>query len=106
MMKNPCYFILKALFILGIFKFLSWLFGHVGKIYFNVYLQISLTSKFMTSQPGFQTMAIYLLSTILQSKGNQTMIFGQLIKYNNRNIFLQKLYGNEARRLLQDPFIF
>ena len=34
----------------------------------------------MTSQPGFQTMAIYLLSTILQSKGNQTMIFGQLIK--------------------------
>ena len=80
MMNNTFYFILKALFILGIFKFLSWLLGHVGKIYFNVYLQIRLTSKFMTSQPGFQTMAIYLLSTILQSKGNQTMKFGQLIK--------------------------
>ena len=31
MMKNTFYFILKALFVLKIFKFLSWLFGHVGK---------------------------------------------------------------------------
>ena len=30
-MKNAFYFILKALFVLKIFKFLSWLFGHVGK---------------------------------------------------------------------------
>ena len=29
MMKNAFYFILKALFILKIFKFLSWIFGHV-----------------------------------------------------------------------------
>ena len=28
MMKNVFYFILKALFILKMFKFLSWLFGH------------------------------------------------------------------------------
>ena len=26
----------------------------------------------------------------LRSKGNQTMKFGQLIEYNNKNIFLQK----------------
>ena len=31
MMKNTFYFILKALFVLKIFKFLSGLFGHVGK---------------------------------------------------------------------------
>ena len=31
MMKNAFYFILKALFFLQIFKFLSWLFGHVAK---------------------------------------------------------------------------
>ena len=31
MMKNAFYFILKALFVLKIFKFLSWLFGHVEK---------------------------------------------------------------------------
>ena len=31
MMKNAFYFILKAIFVLKIFKFLSWLFGHVKK---------------------------------------------------------------------------
>ena len=31
LMKNAFYFILKALFVLKIFKFLSRLFGHVGK---------------------------------------------------------------------------
>ena len=31
MMKNAFYFTLKALFFLKIFRFLSWLFGHVEK---------------------------------------------------------------------------
>ena len=31
MMKNAFYFTSKALFLLKIFKFLSWLFGHVAK---------------------------------------------------------------------------
>ena len=31
MMNKAFYFILKALFVLKICKFLSWLFGHVGK---------------------------------------------------------------------------
>ena len=43
----------------------------------------------MTSQPGLQTIAIYILPNISQSKDNQTMKFGQLIKNNKRNIFLQ-----------------
>ena len=30
-MKNVFYFILKALFVLKIFKLLSWVFGHVEK---------------------------------------------------------------------------
>ena len=30
-MKNAFYFTLKALFVLKIFKFLSWLFSHVAK---------------------------------------------------------------------------
>ena len=30
-MKNVFYFILKALFVLKIFKFLSWTFGHLEK---------------------------------------------------------------------------
>ena len=32
MLKNAFYFTLKALFVLEIFKFLFWLFGHVGKL--------------------------------------------------------------------------
>ena len=32
MMKSAFYFILKAFFILKIFKFLLWLFVHVGKM--------------------------------------------------------------------------
>ena len=32
MLKNAFYFTLKALFVLKIFKFLSWLFGHVEEM--------------------------------------------------------------------------
>ena len=31
-MKNAFYFTSKALFVLKIFKILSWLFGHVSKL--------------------------------------------------------------------------
>ena len=53
----------------------------------------------MTSQPGVQTIAIHILPNISQREGNQTIKFGQLIEYNKRNIFLQKLcqkWGREA----------
>ena len=45
----------------------------------------------MLSQPGSQQMLIHILPNISQSKGNQTMKFGQLIEHKKRNIFLQKL---------------
>ena len=51
----------------------------------------------MTSQPGLQTIAIHILPNISQSKGNQTMKFGQLIDHNKRNIFLQKLCGKWSK---------
>ena len=50
-----------------------------------------LTSKFMTSQPGLQIIAIQILPNISQNKVDQRMKFGQLIEYNRRKIFLQKL---------------
>ena len=69
--------------------------------------KITLTSEFMTSQDGLQTIAIHILSNISQSKGNQTMKFGQLTKYNKRNFFFFKNYEeNVARRLVPDLFIF
>ena len=47
----------------------------------------------MTSQPGSQAIEIHRWPDISQSKENQTTKFGQLIEYNKRNIFLQKLCG-------------
>ena len=61
--------------------------------------KIKLISKFMTSQPGKQTIAIHIMSNISRIKDNQTMKFDQLIEYNMRNIFLEKSYrkcGGEA----------
>ena len=46
----------------------------------------------MTSQPGKQIIAIHILSNISRNKGNQTMILGQSIEYNMRNIFLKKSF--------------
>ena len=45
----------------------------------------------MASQSGLETIAIYILTNISRSKGNQTMKLGQLIEYNK--YFLQKLCG-------------
>ena len=45
----------------------------------------------MTSQPRKQTIVIYNCN-ISRGKANQTINFCQLIDYNMRNIFLEKLY--------------
>ena len=52
--------------------------------------KLKLISKFMTSQPKKKQYNTYILPNTSRSKGNQRMIFGQLIEYNVRYIFLQK----------------
>ena len=54
--------------------------------------KIRLISKFMTSQPGYQTITINILFNFSRSKGNQTIKFGQLIEHNKINIFLRTFY--------------
>ena len=54
--------------------------------------KIRLPAKFMTSQPGKQTIAIHILLNISRRKGNQTMKFGQFTECDMRNIFLEKSY--------------
>ena len=57
----------------------------------------------MTSQPGFQAIAIL----ILPNKGSQTMKFGQLKEYNKINIFLQILCRKWGKETSSRPlFIF
>ena len=45
----------------------------------------------MSSESGEQTILIHILPNISKSKGNQTMIFGQLMECNMR-IFFEKSF--------------
>ena len=65
--------------------------------------KIRLISKFMTSQPGQQTIIIHILLNISRFKDNQTMKFGQLIEYNKRNILLQKSSRKRGRETSSRP---
>ena len=58
----------------------------------------------MTPQPGQQTIVIHILPSMWRSKGNQTMKFGQLIKYNMGNIFLEKSYKKCGGKTSTRPF--
>ena len=66
--------------------------------------KVRLISKFMTSQPGQQTIEIHILPNISRTKDNQTMKFGQLIEYNMRNIFVEKSYIKWGGETITRPF--
>ena len=51
-----------------------------------------LISKFMTSQPGSETIAIHILHNISRIKSNQTIKFGQLTECNMKNTFVENSY--------------
>ena len=60
----------------------------------------------MSSQTRKQIIIIHKFPNISRSKGNQTMKFGQLTKYNVRNIFLERLYAKcNIEKQFQDPFL-
>ena len=82
-MKNAFY-----LLFLTYLNFCPDFFGHLSK---RLDKKVKLFSKFMTSQPEKQTITIIVLTHISRSKGNQTDKFGQLIEYNVKNLFLQKM---------------
>ena len=99
-MKNAFYFIIKALSILKIFKFLSRHFVHLWK---TAWLKRLRLTKFMTPQPGFQIIAILILPYNSQCTGSQTMKFGQLTESNKRNIFLQILWRKWGKETSSRP---
>ena len=63
--------------------------------------KIMLVSKFTTSKPGYQPIAILILRNISRSKDNQIMKFGQLIE----NIFLKDHRQNVVERLSPELFL-
>ena len=54
--------------------------------------KIRIISKSLTSQPGYETIAMHILPNVSRNKGNQAIEFGELIEYNMRNIFVEKSY--------------
>ena len=85
MMKNILYFMLKTLFVLGIFTFFSCVFVIQKN---SLIRKLMLIAEFMASQIGQQIITRHILLNISISKDNQAMRFGQLIEHNLRNIFL------------------
>ena len=67
--------------------------------------KIKLISKFVTSQPGKQTIAIHILLYISRSKDNQTVKVAQLIEYNMKMFFLEKSYPKCDGELVPNPFL-
>ena len=61
----------------------------VGYVEKRLDKKLWLISKFMTPQTGQQIIKIHILSNISRSKGNRAIKYGQLIKFSQRNIFLQ-----------------
>ena len=88
-MKNAFYFTSKAIFVLKVFKFLSWLSGHVAK---RSDKKDKVNFKFYDVTAWLPNNRNNILLNILRSKGNQTIKFGHLIGCNMRNNFLEKLY--------------
>ena len=58
----------------------------------------------MTSQLGKQTIVRHILPNISKNESNQTMKFGQLIEYNMRITFLEKLYTKCGGETILRPF--
>ena len=54
--------------------------------------KMRLISKFMTSNPGEQAIALHILPNISRNKGNQTMKLSQLLEHNMITNFLEKSY--------------
>ena len=86
-MKNAFCFTTKALFLLKIFKFWSWYFGHFK--YYDV-------TAWLTN--------ICDTHIVSRNKSNEIMKLGQLIECHMRNIFFEKSYTKCGGETSSRPF--
>ena len=59
----------------------------------------------MTSQPGKQAIAVYILLNISRGKIKQTMKLAQLIECKTEIFFLKNHVQNVVEKLFSDPFL-
>ena len=100
MMKNAFYFTLKALFILMIFKFLSWLFCHVekrldkkDKVNFKIY---DVTTWFTNSYNTYR-----LISKEIKAIRQWSLSVSRTWE----TFFLNNHTQNVVKKLIPDPFL-
>ena len=96
MIKDAFYFTLKALFAIKIFQFLPWLFGHYKN---GLIRRVRLISKYMTSKPGQQTIAIQILPNISRSKEKE---ISQKVK---KHFTWKNHTQNAMEKLFRDSFL-
>ena len=100
-MQKTFYFFLKASFVLKIFIFCP---DFVVMYKNGLIRKVRLIWKFVTPHTGEELIIIHILPNISRNKHNQTIRFGQLIEYNMRNIFLEKLHSNIGGDVSSRPF--
>ena len=76
LMENTFYFISRAL---SFPRYSNFCFDFLVMQENSFIKKMSLISKFMTSQPGSQTILTHILRIILRSIVNHTIKFGQLV---------------------------
>ena len=97
MMKNIFYFVLKAFFVLKIFKFLSRYFGHVGKTVYDFSRKMFLMLHSI-NWPNF----IIWLPFLLEILGYMCIkIVWNFIKFEINLIFLIKLFRHMTKKSRQ-----
>ena len=101
--KKCFLFYLKGFFFS---RYLKLCLGFLVKQKKSLHREIVLISKFMSSEPRKQAIAIQILSNISRSKGNQALKFGQLIDYNMRNIYLKKSYTKMWQRNYSQTLLY
>ena len=89
MIKKSFYFALKSLFILKVFKVLSWLFGHVEK---RLDYKDNVDFEIYDVKTWEVNIAMQILLNISRIKDNQRLKFGQLIQYNMRYTITRKIW--------------
>ena len=93
---------LKALFVLELFQFLFWIFGHAKN-------DFQVNFKFCDATDWIINNYNTYIARYLKSKGNQKIWenqkFGQLIERNMRNIFLEKSCTNMMEKPVLDRFL-
>ena len=96
MMKNAFYFTSNALFVFKIFRFLSWVFGHVKK---RVDWKDKVNFTIFDDTIWSTTIAIHILTNISRVKAIRQWNFTW------ETFFLKNHTQNVMEELFQDPFI-